>query len=125
MMMMSPAGAAMSATAVPFANFVGMLQQPAGRPVVDKTALTGLFDFKLTFLPENLPGGGIGTPFGPIQGPGGGPAGPAVAPPNVTAADPVPSLFTAVQEQLGLRLESAKGPVDVVVIESVQRPTEN
>ena len=44
---------------------------------------------------------------------------------TATASDPVPSLFTALQEQLGLRLESAKGPVDVLVIESVQKPTEN
>jgi uncharacterized protein (TIGR03435 family) len=40
------------------------------------------------------------------------------------AADPVPSLFTAIQE-LGLRLESTKGPVEVLVVDSVQKPTEN
>ena len=125
MMMMGPNGAAMSATAVPFANLVGMLQQQAGRPIVDKTELTGLYDFKLNFLPESVPGG-IATPFGPVTpGPGGGLAGPAGAAPNSTAADPVPSIFTAVQEQLGLKLESAKGPVEVIVIESVQKPTEN
>jgi len=40
------------------------------------------------------------------------------------AADPLPSLFTAIQE-IGLKLESAKGPVDVLVVDSVQKPTEN
>lgn len=98
-----------------------MLQGQAGRPVFDKTGLTALYDFKLTFLPEAGIGG---TPFGP-----GGPGGVPVAPPGgaapTAAADPIASLFTAVQEQLGLRLESAKGPVEVVVIDSVQRPTEN
>ena len=49
--------------------------------------------------------------------------GPGAAPP--VAENPNPSLFTAVQEQLGLRLESVKGPVEVLVIESVQKPTEN
>ena len=123
-MMMTPtAGATMQATGQPVGGLIGMLQGQAGRPVFDKTDLKGLFDFKLNFMPENLPTGN--TPFGPIGGPGGPPIGPAGAPPASTASDPVPSLFTAVQEQLGLRLESAKGPVDVVVIESAQKPTEN
>jgi uncharacterized protein (TIGR03435 family) len=85
------------------------LQSWAGRPIVDKTALSGLFDFKLQFSPEGLSGV-------PVPPPGIGPAGPVGAP--AAAADPVPSLFTAIQE-LGLRLESAKGPVEVLVIDSV------
>ena len=66
-----------------------------------KTNLQGLFDFNLQFST-------VGT---------------GAAPP--AEENPRPSLFTAVQEQLGLRLESTKGPVDVLVIESVQKPTEN
>jgi len=120
MMMMSPSGMSMQASGVPIANLVGMLQQQSGRPIYDKTNLQGLYDIKLTFLPEN------NTPFGP-GGPVGGPAilGPGGAAPNTNAADPVASVFTAVQEQLGLKLEPAKGPVEVVVIDSVQKPTEN
>ena len=123
-MMMNPtSGMTMAASGAPITNLIGMLQQQAGRPVIDKTDLKGLFDFKLNFLPENLPNGfGPGNPFLP---PGGAPVAPPGALPPSTATDPVPSLFTAVQEQLGLRLESAKGPVDVLIVDSVQKPTEN
>jgi bla regulator protein blaR1 len=119
-MMMSPSGMSMQASGVPIANLIGVLQQQSGRPIYDKTNLQGLYDIKLTFLPEN-------NPFGP-GGPGG--TGPAIsvpggAAPNTNTADPVASVFTAVQEQLGLKLESSKGPVEVVVVDSVQKPTEN
>jgi len=123
-LMMNPtSGMTMAASGAPITNLIGMLQQQAGRPVIDKTDLKGLFDFKLNFLPENLPNGfGPGNPF---LLPGGAPvATPGALTPS-TATDPVPSLFTAVQEQLGLRLESAKGPVDVLIVDSVQKPTEN
>jgi uncharacterized protein (TIGR03435 family) len=124
LMMMSPTGLTMQASGVPLSNMIGMLQQQVGRPIVDKTDLKGLYDFKLTFSPEglSLPGAPGGLQAGP--GPGGapGPAGPGAAP--TPASDPVPSLFTAIQE-LGLRLESTKGPVEVLVVDSVQKPTEN
>ena len=121
-MMFTPAGFGIRASAVPIANLAGTLEQQVGRPVVDKTGLKGLFDFILKFSPEGLnspglPGGGAPLPVAP---PGGGGAGPAPA----VAGDPVPSLFTAIQD-LGLRLESAKGPVEVLVIESAQKPQEN
>jgi len=124
MIMMNPQGLTMQAGAVPIGNLVNMLQQAVGRPIIDKTGLTGLFDFKLQFSPEGLtlpgppPGAGPGPgPIGPAGAPGGGGTAPA-------AADPVPLLFTAIQE-LGLRLESAKGPVEVLVVDSAQKPTEN
>ena len=121
-------GLVIRGSAVPISNLVGSLQQQIGRPVIDKTGLKGLFDFILPFSPEglNTPGlPGVPTPFGPAGGVAGpaavGGAGPA---PAAAAGDPVPSIFTAIQD-LGLRLESAKGPVEVLVIDSAQKPAEN
>src|SRR5262249_26018040 len=118
MMMMSPTGMTMASNGAAIGNLVNFLSQQVGRPIVDKTDLKGLFDFKLTFSPE-----GIQTPFGGLPPPGGGPATGGL---NTTAnaTDPNPSLFTAIQE-LGLRLESTKGPIEVLVVDSVQKPTEN
>jgi uncharacterized protein (TIGR03435 family) len=79
--------------------------------VIDKTGLTGMYDFSLKFAPDSA-----GTP-GIIRllGTGG------VAPP---AVDPnAPSLAAALPEQLGLKLENARGPVEVVVIDKFERPT--
>jgi uncharacterized protein (TIGR03435 family) len=119
-MMFNPQGLTMRAAGVPVGNLVNMLQNQIGRPIIDKTDLKGLFDFQLQFSPEGLtfPGLPGGLPPG---GPPGG-AGPTTAPP--TSADPVPSLFTAIQD-LGLKLESSKGAVEVLVVDSVQKPTEN
>jgi uncharacterized protein (TIGR03435 family) len=111
------AGFTLEAASVPLGNIITTLQNIAGRPIVDKTGLKGLFDFKLQFSSEGLSGPGI--PLGP---PPPDPQGAVGAP--AAAADPAPSLFSAIQD-LGLRLESAKGPVEVLVIESVQKPTEN
>jgi uncharacterized protein (TIGR03435 family) len=129
MMMMNPTtGMTLNATSTQIGNLVGLLQGQTGRPVIDKTELKGLFDVKLNFSMEGLPGpAGLGGPANPfLGGPGpGGPAGPGVATTPNAAAEPIPSLFTAVQEQLGLKLESARGPVEVLVIDSVQKPAEN
>jgi uncharacterized protein (TIGR03435 family) len=81
-----------------------MLSPFAGRPVVDRTGLSGGFDFDLRF-PE------LDTP---AQGRSGGPA-----------ADAGSGIFAALQEQLGLKLESIRGPLEFVVIDSVEPPTEN
>jgi uncharacterized protein (TIGR03435 family) len=88
------------------------------RIVVDKTGLVGTFDVDLKWTPDQMPGGGLlGGP-----GPGGAPPG---APP-VPSIDPNgPSIYTAVQEQLGLKLDSQRGPVDVLVIDHVEPPTED
>ena len=77
----------------------------AGRMTVDKTGLDGPFDFELEYTPDQLPPEGVLPPNLP--------------PPPVNGA----SLFTAMQEQLGLRLDSQRGPVDVLVIESAEQPT--
>jgi uncharacterized protein (TIGR03435 family) len=103
----------LEASGVPLANFIQALSQQLGRTVIDKTELKGLYDIKLQWTPEIGQGGG---PFGP------GPGGPEPPPPPDPSGA---SIFTAVQEQLGLKLESAKGPVDVLVIDSVQKPSEN
>jgi len=113
-----PNGSTIRGAAIPLPNLLLMLQFQIGRPVVDKTDLKGLFDFTLQI------GQGAAEPttsLAPGPATAGGTAG-AVAPP--AAADPGSSIFTAFQE-LGLKLESAKGPVPVVIIDSVQKPKEN
>lgn len=92
----------------------GILAQNLGRPVTDKTGITGAFDIELHWTPE--------------PGQGGGPFGGAPPPPGAfttTSDTSGPSIFTAVQEQLGLKLESEKGPVETLVIDSASKPTEN
>ena len=96
------------------AQFVTTLSEWMGRPVVDKTGLTGLYDFTLKFAPEGIRAAG---PMGPtltrLQGQ-------VQSPP----ADPnAPSLSAALQEQLGLKLEAGRGPVEVIVIDRLERPT--
>ena len=76
-----------------------------GRSVIDRTGLTGNWEFQLTFMPDQ---------FDPPPG--------ANAPP----IDPeAPSLPAALQEQLGLKLEPTRGTIEVVIVERVERPTEN
>jgi uncharacterized protein (TIGR03435 family) len=70
-------------------------------PVIDRTGLSGTYDFELTYSPEAL----------------------SAAPDQPDSSRT--SLFVAVQEQLGLKLESTRGPVDVLIIDAVQQPTEN
>lgn len=92
---------------------VRSLSQALGRTVVDKTGLIGKFDYKLDWTPDNAapvmtksarPDEGSGAEIGETSG---------------------PSLFTATQEQLGLKLEAAKGPVEVVVVDQLEQPTAN
>lgn len=92
-----------------FANSLGM---QVGRPVLDETGLQGAYDFTLTFMPD----AGRGMPAGP----------PPPGAPELPPIDPnAPALPTALQEQLGLKLESAKGPVEMIVIDSIDQPTED
>ena len=78
------------------------------RPVVDQTGLAGRFDFTLTWTPDETQFGGLGV----------------VPPPPDNAAAP-PGLFTAIQEQLGLKLDASKAQVDVMVIDRAEKPSEN
>jgi uncharacterized protein (TIGR03435 family) len=93
------------------AQLANVLARFVSRTVVDQTGLAGAFDFDLHWTPDQMP-----------QARGDPPPG---APP-LPAIDPNgPSIFTAVQEQLGLKLESTTGPVDVLVIDRVEHPTED
>ncbi|HEY3825405.1 MAG TPA: TIGR03435 family protein [Bryobacteraceae bacterium] len=108
-MMMSPN--AMHGGKVSMTQFIGALSNMLGRPVIDKTGFTGTFDVNLEYSAEGLALGGRGGP-GP--------------PPGAPAFDTSgPSIFTAVQEQLGLRLESQKAPGEILVIDSAEKPSEN
>lgn len=119
-MQYAPGMATAKGNAVPITTLMTVLRLESGRPVIDKTNLKELFDFQLQFSPERMT-----TPYSPVAplGPGGETTGPTAVP--AIAADPVPTLLTAIQEQLGLRLESTKGPIEVLVIDSVQKPKEN
>jgi uncharacterized protein (TIGR03435 family) len=88
------------------ANLVSQLKLGLDRHVIDETGLTGTYDFTLVFAPDEYaqPSPGLSRP--PVE-------------PNG------PSLFTALQEQLGLKLESARGPLEMFVIENVERPSSN
>jgi bla regulator protein blaR1 len=100
------------AQALSQASGTGGPMSAGGRMVQDKTGLTGMYEFALQWTPDQLPGG---RGFD-----GGGP------PPGFPGIDPNgPSLLTAVQEQLGLKLESRKAPVDVLVIDRIEHPTED
>jgi uncharacterized protein (TIGR03435 family) len=91
-----------------------VLSKMAGRTVVDKTGLTGSYDVKLEWTPD--PGEPqMRMPEMRM---------PEASPPPVADASGI-SLFTAIQEQLGLKLDAQKGPVDVFTIERVEKPSEN
>ena len=91
-------------------TLASLLSMVLGRPVIDRTGITGYFEIHLAFTPDDSAATRPVTtePGAPVAG----------APDN-------PSLFQAIQEQLGLRLASAKGPVDVLVIDHIERPSEN
>ena len=89
----------MTAGAVELTPLLGMLAQGLGRPVLDKTGLVGRFDFDFKAAPPNA------APNGPL-------------------AD-LPPIATALEDQLGLKLERGRGSVDVLVIDRIEMPTEN
>jgi uncharacterized protein (TIGR03435 family) len=91
-------------------EFAQLLQQNIlERPVVDQTGLTARYDFTLKWTPDQSQFGGRG--------------GNAPPPPEGTV--PPPDLYNAIEQQLGLKLESTKAPVDVLVIDRVEKPSEN
>ncbi len=96
-------------TGIPF--LVHVLSSQLGRTVVDKTGLTGNYDYTLQWTPDD-----VGTPMAGDAGPGKGDVSPDAG---------GPTLLTALEEQLGLKLESTKGTVDVIVIDHIDTPSEN
>jgi uncharacterized protein (TIGR03435 family) len=94
-------------------DLANALSRVSDRPILDKTGLSGLFDFQLSFVPDSS----ISGMAGPI-----GAGEPSATLPLVDGAGP--SIFSALQ-QLGLRLESAKYPVEILVVDHLERPSEN
>ena len=97
----------LNAGGMPMSNLATALAPQVGRIVLDKTELMGNYDFELSYAPEAI--GSVGGP--PLIN-----GGPLPVDPNA------PNLFTALQEQLGLKLDSQRGPVDVVVIDRIEQP---
>jgi uncharacterized protein (TIGR03435 family) len=94
-----------TAGGVPVSSLAFSLTGVVGRTVIDKTGLTGNYDVELKWTPEN--GDQSSTDNGQ------------------TDAQSGPSIFTALEEQLGLKLQPAKGPVQTLVVDRVEMPTEN
>jgi uncharacterized protein (TIGR03435 family) len=90
----------MTATGVTLSQLAGNLSFPLDRTVLDKTGLMGRYDFRLRWTADTVAA-------------------------NSAAADAPPSLFMAIQEQLGLKLQPANGPVETLVIDHVEQPSEN
>jgi uncharacterized protein (TIGR03435 family) len=107
----SPTGARLRGDQASTGQLAVTLANILGRPVIDRTAFGGKFDLdvevSLDGLDGILEGLGIGSPAAPASG------------------NMIPSILTALPEQLGLKLTAGKGPVEVLVIEHVQRPSEN
>jgi uncharacterized protein (TIGR03435 family) len=102
----------LTAQELPVSSLVKLLsEQQQDRLIVDQTGLTGIYDFTLKWTPEGQE---------PAMFRGGGPPEP-----KTTDESSEPSLFTAMQEQLGLKLESRRAPVQVLVIDHVERPSPN
>lgn len=109
MMMMNNGLAVLASNGVPISNLVNMLSLQLGQQVADQTGLKGTYQYTLQFTPQ---GGGLGG-MPP-------PPGSDASSDNNTA-----SIFTALQEQLGLKLESTKGQIDTITIDRIEQPSEN
>ena len=91
-------------------DFAAMMQETVmDRPVLNQTELAGRYDFSLNWTPDDSQFGGMA----------------ARMPPPTDNANPPPALYTAIQEQIGLKLDATKAPTDVMVIDHVEKPSEN
>jgi uncharacterized protein (TIGR03435 family) len=102
-------GGPLVARAVPIPALAQQLSALLSRTVVDKTGLTGKYNFTLQWVPDETQGSSSGKDLGPppAQDTGG------------------PSLYSALQEQLGLKLEATKASLDVIVIDHIEKPSGN
>jgi uncharacterized protein (TIGR03435 family) len=91
-------GTEITAAGVTLSDLAGNLSFPLDRTVINKTGLTGRYDFRLRWTADGVDAGAMDAP---------------------------PDLFTAIQEQLGLKLQPAKGPVETLVIDHVEQPADN
>jgi uncharacterized protein (TIGR03435 family) len=96
-----------NATVTDFASFLQMMV--LDRPVVNQTDIAGRFDLSVTFMPDDSQFNGH----------------PPRTPPLADGVEAAPSLYDAVQQQLGLKLVQQKAPVDVIVIDHVEKPSAN
>jgi uncharacterized protein (TIGR03435 family) len=100
----------MFATNANITDFAALMQSTVlDRPVLDQTGLTGRFDFQLKWTADD-------SQFPGVRG---------QLPPAGETADAPPDLFTALQQQLGLKMEATKAPVGVIVVDHVEKPSEN
>ena len=98
----------LTATTIPIRNFTEFLSRQTGRPVLDMTGLKGFYSFTLSYTPEEAP-----SAPGPDIG-------------SIAESAVGPSLLNALQEQLGLKLEARKAPVEILVVDHAEKvPTEN
>jgi bla regulator protein blaR1 len=105
----------LTAQGVDLSSVAKQLSMQLGRTVEDKTGLTGKYDFTLKWTPDRDPSPMPGGPEAGQQGPAA----------TLSTDSSEASIFTAVQEQLGLKLESGRAPVEVLVIDHVEAPSEN
>ncbi len=119
MMAMAPGRARLQGEQETMDQLAARLSMMVGRPVRNGTGLTGKYDFVLSFAPDvSMMNMGMPKPPPDADGRGPGPAAPG--------DDSAPSIFTALQEQLGLKLEQKKGPVELLVVDHVEKtPAEN
>lgn len=94
-----------NATISEFANMI-LQGELLDRPVLDQTGILGKFDFQFTFLPDESMFHGH-------------------PPPTPASDNSAPSLFTAIQEQLGLKLDNTKAPADVIILDHIEKPSAN
>jgi uncharacterized protein (TIGR03435 family) len=99
----------MSAQAASMTSLASVLSGQLNRPVIDKTGLTGFYDFSFPFAPEEIQSASVPS------------AGPTPAAPESN----LPTLMVAIEEHLGLKLESGKGPAPIIVIDRIEKPSGN
>lgn len=99
------------ASSIDMSRFTGLLARQLHRTVIDKTELTGIYDFTLEFMPDS----------GAVSAQNRTDDAPTSAAPDLGGA----SIFTAIQQQLGLKLEPGRGPVETLIIDHAEKPSAN